>query len=179
MPKATLPSGDLVPIKDCYVYVPGYGQITLYALPDISDSKSAAYNDEAIIGRSFPLKTYSHSENRVISMQIHLYVRTKVDVFENLQILRALESATYPRDESGGGNAPFIPPPVCRIKCGLLLADEPLCVVLKSYSVKYPTDVPWDKDTYTPWKLDVDTSWEVVYKSSELPGQARILNTGR
>jgi hypothetical protein len=178
MPKATGPNGDLLDLEDCYVYIPNFGQFNLHALPDISDSKGATYNDEPIIGRAFPLKTYSHSENRVISMQIHLFVRKKADVFFNLRILRALQSAAYPRDESGGANAPFVPPPVCLIKCGKLLADRPLCVVLKSYSVKFPTDVPWDADTYTPWKFDVDTSWECVYKSSDLPGQARIVNFG-
>ena len=148
----------------------------MHALPDISDSKSAAYNDEPIMGRSFPIKTYSHSENRTISMQIHLYVRKKADAETNLGILRALESALYPRDDN---TTPFLPPPVCRIKCGRLLADQDLCVVLKQYSVKFPPDVPWDEDTYIPWKMDVDTSWEVVYKSTDLPGQSRILNTGR
>lgn len=177
--KATNTNGDLVNIKNCWVYIPSYGTLKFHALPDLSDSKSAAYTDEPIMGRSFPLKTYSHSENRAINLQIHLYVRKKSDVFANLSALRAIQSAVYPRDENSGGSAPFIPPPVCRLYCGLLLSDEPLCVVLKSYSTKFPTDVVWDEDTYTPWKFDIDTSWEVVYKSSDLPGQDRILKTGR
>ena len=90
-----------------------------------------------------------------------------------------LESAVYPRDAESGSLAPFIPPPVCRIKCGSLLGDRELCVILRSYSVKFPTDVPWDRDTYLPYKFDVDLSWEVVYKSSELPGQGRIIREGR
>jgi len=181
MPKATTPSGDLIDLKECYIIIPvgtGFQKFTLSSLPEISDSKSAAYTDEPIIGRSFPLKTYSHSENRVISMQIHLFVRQKADVYFNLQILRALQSCTYPRNDKTGIGAPYIPPPICQIKCGRLLGDISLCVVLKSYSVKYPTDVPWDEDTYTPWKFDIDTNWEVVYKSSDLPGQDRILQLG-
>ena len=175
MPKSTLPTGNLIEIKNCWIYIPNFGKFTLRALPDVSDSKSAAYNDEPIIGRSFPLKTYSHSENRVISMQIHLFVLTKADAQFNLQILRALQSCTYPRDSD---NSPYLPPPVCRIQCGSLLSDNPLCVILKSYSVKYPIDVPWDEDNYTPWKFDIDTNWETVYKSSDLPGQERIIELG-
>lgn len=180
MPKATGPSGQLINLRDCYIFVPNYGTIYLNNLPDISDGKGAAYNDETPIGRSFPLKTYSHSDNRTISMQLHFYVGKQADVVDNLSYLRAIESAVYPRDQVGGAaNAPFVPPPICRIKCGRLLANEELCCVLKTYSVKFPTDVAWDEDFYTPYKFDVDTSWDVVYKSSDLPGQGRILNSGR
>ena len=49
-------------------------------LPEISDGKSAAYNDEPIMGRAFPLKTYSHSENRSISMTLHFYAIKKADL---------------------------------------------------------------------------------------------------
>jgi hypothetical protein len=178
MPKATINNGDLINLADCYIEIPGYSdQIKFNVLPDISDSKSAAYNDEPIIGRSFPLKTYSHSENRAISMQIHLIVTKKADIYSNLRTLRAIQSATYPKDRDS--SAPYLPPPVCKLKCGKLLADDALCVILKSYSVKFPPDVIWDEDTYTPYKFDIDTSWEVVYRNSDLPGQERILGSGR
>ena len=177
MAKATTPAGDLINIEDCGIFIPNYGIIRLHSLPDISDSKSASYADEPIIGRSFPLKTYSHSENRQVNMTLHLFVRKQGDISDNLLVLRAIESAVYPREGSNG--APFIPPPVCQIKCGELLASEPLCVILKSYSVKFPTDVAWDEDTYVPYKFDIETTWEVVYKSSDLPGQSRILSIGR
>jgi hypothetical protein len=177
MPKATTPSGDLINLDDCGILIPNFGILRLHALPDISDSKSASYADEPIIGRAFPLKTYSHSENRQISMTLHMFVRKQGDISTNLLSLRALESAVYPREGTSG--APFIPPPVCQIKCGELLASEPLCVILKSYSVKFPTDVAWDEETYCPYKFDIDTTWEVVYKSSDLPGQSRILAVGR
>lgn len=178
MPKATLPGGSLIAIADCYIRVPGAGTIRLKSLPDLSDSKSAQYNDESIIGRASPVKTYSHSAARTISMTLHFYVTHPDDVQDNLMYLRALESAVYPRD-AGGGAAPFIPPPVCTIKCGYLLAKEPLCAILTSYTVKYPTEVAWDESFFTPCKFDVDTTWEVVYKSADLPGQDRIFNTGR
>jgi hypothetical protein len=179
MPRATIPGGKLVPIQNCYILIPGANvpQITLNNLPDISDGKSASYNDEAIMGRSFPLKTYSHSENRNINLTLHFFTINKGDAATNLQYLRALESAVYPRTAASG--LPFLPPPVCKIMCGKLLADQELCVVLRSYSVKFGTDVAWDADTYLPYKFDVETQWDVVYRSSDLPGQERILSLGR
>lgn len=177
MPHATRPGGPLIPIKDCYINIPGAGYIVFNNLPDISDSKSASYNDETVIGRSSPLKTYSASDNRVISVQIHMIVTEPSDIEYNIQVLRWIQSAVYPR--VGGNGAPFIPPPVCQIKCGKLLAEEELCVVLKSYNTKFPTEVAWDAEDFTPFKFDIDTNWEVVYKSSDLPGQDRIVTLGK
>lgn len=166
----------LVELENCWIEVTGK-KILLRSLPEISDSKSASYNDEPIIGRSFPMKTYSHSENRSISVTFHFYVVHKDDVIKNISDMRAIQSALYPRVGSGG--APFIPPPVCRLYCGSLLGDAPLCVVLRRYTVKFPTEVAWDEVQYTPWKFDLDTEWDVVYKTSDLPGQERIFKTGR
>lgn len=176
--KATVPGGKLVDITDkCHISIPNFGMIHINNLPDISDSKSAAYNDEPIIGRSFPLKTFSHSENRSISMQLHFFITHPNDVFENIAYLRAIQSAVYPRD-TGVSGAPYTPPVVCQIKCGKLLGEDPLCVVLKQYSVKFPTDVAWDTEDLVPWKFDVDTTWEVVYQTTDLPGAERILQVG-
>ena len=201
MPKATTNTGNLVPLEDCFIEA-GDFVLNMRILPDVSDSKSAAYNDEPIIGRSFPLKTYSHSENRAISWTAHFIVVQESDIEENIRALRFLESLVYPRGGEGivaggglggigglnGGNpfgdlsAPFQPPPIARIKCGRLLAEEELCVVLKSYSVKFPTEVTWYTDEanrgYIPAKFDVDLSFEVIYDSSDLPGQDRILREG-
>ena len=177
MPKGTLPGGPLIEIADCYVVIPNFGKITFNNLPDITDSKSASYNDETVIGRSSPLKTYAQSDNRSISMQIHMIVSQPSDVTFNLVALRAIQSATYPR--IGASGAPFIPPPICRLKCGKLIADEEVCVVLKSYSVKFPTEVAWDESTFTPFKFDIDTQWDVVYQSSNLPNQDRIMQLGK
>jgi len=174
-------TGSLNRIEDCYLTIPGAGTIIMNNLPDISDSKGAVYNNEAIIGRSFPLYTYSHSADRTISMQMHFFVVDPNDVFQNLNYLRWIESAVYPR-EGGSIGAPFIPPPVCQIKCGELLAKEPLCVVLQSYSVKFPTEVAWALDpqpVFTPFRFDVDTQWLTVYTSPDLPFQSRIVQTGR
>ena len=174
MASATTKTGLLIDLDDCYVKIKTH-TIKMRILPEIGDGKSAAYNDEVIMGRSFPLKTYSHSENRAISMTIPVISLEQDDISKNQPHVRALESAVYPRDAGD----PFLPPPICRIKCGKLLGDKELCVILKSYSIKFPTDVVWDEDTYWPQKFDIEASWEVVYKTSDLPGQERIFKSGR
>lgn len=177
-------NGQLAPIYDCYIIVPGAGQnggdskIILNNLPEISDSKSAVYNTEAVMGRSFPMYTYSHSADRNISMQLHFFVTNPAEASRNLSYLRMLQSAVYPR-EGSSTNTPFQPPPVCRIKCGYLLADQEICVVLQSYSVKFPTEVAWDENTFCPFRFDVDTNWLTVYTSIDLPFQNRIVTSGR
>lgn len=155
-------------------------EIILNNLPDISDSKSAVYNGEGIIGRASPIHTYSHSAERTISMQLHFFIVEPNDGLKNLQYLRAIQSAVYPRrGDTGGELLPYRPPPVCRIRCGKLLGDEDLCVILQSYSVKFPTEVAWDEKTYCPYRFDVDTSWVVTYTTVDLPFQDRIVQSGR
>lgn len=181
--KATLASGDLQPINNCYILLPTSEKIVMKILPEITDSKSASYNDEPIIGRSFPLKTYSHSENRTISWTIHLMVIKEGDQEDNMKILRALESCVYPDDANSGG-APYSPPHICEIACGSLLTSpntqtpKPLCAVMKSYTVKFPSDVVWDDRFVIPHKFDIDLQFDVVYSSSDLPGQDQIFQSG-
>jgi hypothetical protein len=181
--KGTNSNSNLNEIKNCYVDIPidiyGNRRIIIKNLPDISDTKSASYSDTTVIGRSSPIKTYSQSDNRSINIQFHFFATQESDLNENIIDLRALQSATYPRE--GDGGAPFVPPPVCKLKCGLLLSNfGELCVILKSYSIKFPTDVTWAEigENYFPIKFDVDTTWDVVYASSELPGQSRIFYLG-
>ena len=186
MPKATYvgggKSGSLVPLdpKKCYIKIgngPNAPKILFNALPEISDKKEANYSDTPVLGRSSPMKTYGNSGVRAITMVLHFYVTHPEDVEGNMQYLRLIESLVYPRTESG--NAPFIPPPVCRIRCGTLLASrEDVCVVLRSYSVAFPTDVAWDQISYTPYKFDVTTSWDVIYTARDLPGQEQIFKSG-
>src|SRR5215210_643255 len=99
--KATV-SGKLSPIPDCYIKIPGPNKtshtVVMRSLPDISDSKSAVYNSEAIMGRSFPMYTYSHSADRNLSVQLHYFVTEPGDAVDNLQDLRWLQSAVYPRE---------------------------------------------------------------------------------
>jgi len=181
MPKATQPTGKLMPMSGFYVEIPidttQTVKIDIDNLPDISDSKTATYSSEGIIGRSSPLSTYSNSEPRSISLKLHLYVLEKADIKKNIRKIRAIQSATYPREGSGG--APFLPPPICQIKCGSLLSDDPLCVILNQYSVSYATDAVWDPETGLPYKVDIDTTWQVAYSSKDLPINYRIYSTGR
>jgi len=182
-------NGRLVELPDCKITIPGAslesnysnlpnpsGEILLNNLPDINDTKSAVYNGENIIGRSFPLYTYSHSGERSISMQLHFLIVNPNDGYRNLQYLRMIQSAVYPRK---GTSSPYQPPPVCTIKCGSLLDDKELCVILTSYSVKFPTDVAWEENTYCPYRFDVDTSWLVVYTSEKLPYQEDIIDAAK
>lgn len=173
--KATV-NGKLTRIPECEIYIPGAGTIYLNNLPDISDSKSAVYNQEAIIGRSFPLYTYSHSADRTINMQLHFFIIEKGDGAKNINYLRMIQSAVYPRSGESVGT-PYQPPPVCTIRCGNLLSDRELCVALQSYSVKFPTEVAWDEETFCPYRFDVDTNWLVLYTSSNLPYQEDILKS--
>lgn len=179
---ATSDKGDLNVISDCYIQTPGM-IIPMKILPDISDGKGASYGDEQVIGRSYPIKTFSSGENRTISWTAHFIVCNQSDIATNLSYLRAIESLVYPRTDLVSG-APYAPPPVCKLKCGLLLSGRPndsrddgsVCAVLKNYDVKFPPDIPWDPETKIPYKFSVGMSWEVVYKSSELPGQEKIMN---
>jgi len=178
------PGGQLNTLNDkCTIYIPkpggGVEALKPKILPEISDTKKATYADTTIIGRSMPIKTYSHSDNRVITMRLHFMVIEPNDIFQNAFDLWTIESATYPRK----GN-PYKPPPVCKIDCGVMLGIEPLCVVLESYNVSYPTNVVWDPDLLVPYYFQVNTTWHVVYTSSggganSLPGQERIFNEGR
>lgn len=177
-------------IENCYVEIPGssgssgaFGssgssgrKIIANALPDISDSKSATYSDENVAGRSSPYKVYGYSSARSISFTFHFYNTTRTDFDTNMANLRALTSCAYPREATD--QLPYQPPTVCKLKCGKLLADNDLCVILINYNVKFPTDVAWDERTYLPYRFDVDTTWEVVYASINLPGANKIINSG-
>lgn len=180
MPRATQSNSAILNIiQGCYITIPGGaaggGEVTINFdyLPEISDSKGSKYNEDPVPGRSSSLANWAYSEDRTISIQLHFYVIDQSDIDTNLKSLRAIESAVYPRDGQGGVS--FRPPPVCQIKCGKLLGNDPLCVYLVNYSVKFPTDVAWDEKTLLPYKFDVDTTWRVTYKSSDLPGQDKIV----
>ncbi len=175
--QATLPGGALRTLDKAYISIKGT-RIPFVALPDVGDSKSAEYSDEPIIGRATTLKTYSYSSSRKISIELYFYIVEDGDAEENISRLRLLQSALYPEDGQGGG-APYVPPPVCKIKFGSMLSDDEICAVLRSCSSKYPRDVAYDEATYCPYFFQVSTEWDVVYKATDLPGQDRIFNTGR
>jgi hypothetical protein len=180
--RATQPGGQLEPVPFCQISIPGFPVITLNNLPEISDSKGASYQDEVVIGRAFPIKTFSHGDNRSISMKVHFFILSSTDAVTNMGYLRAIQSAVYPRDNVTG--SPYLPPPICQLRCGNLLTgtqtDGWICAVLKSYSVSYDPTVAWFEDgegngSYLPYKFDMDLSWEVVYSNTNLPGQEKIM----
>jgi len=174
MTKATEAGGTLNDLGSCYLDVTGFGKIDLNILPDISDTKSVTYNDEPTIGRTTPIKTYAHSDNRTINVTFYFIVTSKSDIQKNISYIYAIQSAAYPRDGS-----PYKPPPVCKFSCGNLIWDgfqNVVCVVLKSYDVKYNKEYPWDESTFLPYYVEMSTTWDVVYDSAQLPGQERILS---
>jgi len=184
--KATDSNGTLESLDDCYIAANISGKtytVKMYILPDISDTKQASYSDETGIGRSAPLKVFSHGDTRSISWTAHFFSATKAIATENLQNLRILESLVYPDSDI---NSIVSPPPIARIRCGDLLSSDELCVVLKSYTVKFPTDVAWQNvkatggisGSYMPIKFDVDMTFEVVYQTIQLPNTGKILNFG-
>jgi hypothetical protein len=174
--KATTNNGKLRYLEDCYIVVLISGEnytIVMDNLPDISDTKSASYPDENAIGRSMPFKSYRNSENRSISWTAHFFVQKDGDQDEILDVLRLIESCLYPTSPTGSA---YAPPPICRLRCGKLLKKEgELCAVMKSYSVKFDTSVPWDEINFMPYKLDVDMQFDVIYDQSDLPGAETIL----
>ena len=94
-----------------------------------------------------------------------------------IYLLSLFESAVYPLRSP----LPYSPPPICYLKCKNILLEKenkPICAVLKSYNIKFPTDVAWDEETYIPYKLDVDLQFEVVYDSMNLPYAEDIFNLG-
>ena len=183
---ATLPSGDLNEFifeQKCYIDIAGNGMnetIVMQSLPDISDSKGAGYSDETSIGRSTPFKTYNNSDNRTINWNAHFMVTKKEHVEKFFGYIRAIQAAVYPFDsrssQGGLGGAPYAPPPICKLQCGDLLSKLPLNAIMKSYSIKFDTSVPWDEDTFLPYKFDIDMTFDIIYDQSNLPDSTKILN---
>jgi hypothetical protein len=175
----------LKPITNCTVMIPGAPtplQVPRI-LPEISDSKAASYSDEPVIGRSFPIKTFGHGENRVINMKWHFAILDLMTKQETISQMRAFMSCVYPRDGAAAGGAatnPYQPPVICTLSCqnltyGGTIGGNSVCAVLKSYNISYPTEVVWDESTYLPLKFDMDLVWDVVYATSMLPGADKII----
>lgn len=178
MARATNLNGLLQPISDCYIRV-GSDVIVMKTLPSINDSHGANYNPENGIGRSMPTRTFSNGGDRSIGWDITFVSEGDSQLRQNLYYYRLLMSCTYPVDT--GGNVPFLPPKILKIKCGALLADQELCVILENVSVSWPTDVAWSdiQYGYIPYKFNCQLTFKVVYNSADLPGQQRILKSGR
>lgn len=180
MPFATDNVGKLDKLKKCSVTIPtGEGNLLVlqpYVLPEMSESKSASYADEAVMGRSFPIKTFSHSENRTINMKWKVIIMDDASLQEAVTALNAFRSCVYPLD--GTRSAPYYPPVICTLDCGILTAtgiSAGVCCVLRSYAVAFPTDIAWDEDFLMPYRFDIDLVWDVVYAAEDLPGRDKIL----
>lgn len=177
MARATSTTGNLIPIGDCYIRVDGT-VIYMYSLPTISDSHGADYSAENGIGRAIPTQTFQNGTSRSISWDVTFISDGESKLNKNLSYLRLLQSCTYPVDSPAQASVPFLPPKILKIKCGKLLGDYELCVILKQVQINWPVDVPWSSFGYIPYKFNAALSFEVVYNSAELPGQSRILKLG-
>jgi hypothetical protein len=174
MPRGTKNDGSLAPLQytsigggKCEIQTP-CGCITLKILPEITDSKGAQYVNDPAPGRSSPMLTYAYSESRNINTELHFMITTFDDISENIRAIRIIQNLVYPG--AGTGIAPFTPPPVIKFVCGQLLdGPDGLCMVLKSYNIRYPTEVAWDVKTFLPYKFSISCNWEVVYPCNKLP----------
>jgi hypothetical protein len=180
--RATNSDGTLRTLERCKIITPN-GTVDLKILPDISDSKSASWASEPIFGRSSPMVTFSYSDARTIQTDLHFMITKCTDIKDNLKYLRILQSLVYPGKSTG--DVPFTPPPVSKIICGHLLASQGdegkgctdgVCVIMRNYNVRYPTDVAWDENdpngvspSYLPYRFTLSCSWEVVYACKDLP----------
>ena len=185
--KATDKTGKLIPLSDCYItsdldgsnlYSASGSGLVMDNLPDISDGKTASYTPETGIGRSAPYKNYANSEERAISMDVHMFVQSESggqSAKVILDTIRWLEAHVYPMEEQ---STTYAPPPIMKVKCFSLLAEDELCCVLKSYSVKFDPSVPWDEKTGIPYKVDISLSLEVAYPSADLPYAEDIMDNG-
>jgi len=182
---ATQDQGYLLkPIPDCYIRVGTY-YIYMYVLPDITDSHSASFGEETGIGRSMPIKTFGQGGNREISWKITLLADSEYATARNLYYLRLLQACTYPREENTMG-FPYTPPPLVHLRCGRLLTDRgnplnpagELCSVLKSCSVSWPKDVPWQDGSLIPYRFEVNCNFDIVYSTVDMPGAERIFQWG-
>lgn len=115
-------------------------------LPDnISESKAAIYGDIITIGRSTPIKTYSHSASKNLNFTLKFFANPeKGDMSMTPKVIKErvdfCYSLLYP-DYSAG----FVlkPPPKCLIRIGDQITFAGICkTVTSNYNLEGP--VPWD-----------------------------------
>ena len=178
--KATDSIGKLNKLQDCYIRSDAF-MIYMNNLPDISDNKDASYSEENGMGRSYPFKTFNAGGSRKISWKMRMISYNNESIRENINNLRLLESCVYPRPDPANV-IPYIPPRILSIKCGSLIADTEVTVILTNYSVSFPSDQVWfttsEVGKYLPAKIEVDLNFELVYDSRYLPGAGRIIQLG-
>ncbi len=90
--------------KDKIEFKDGTGRVVL--LNDVSESKTANYNIEEVIGRSEGYPVFSNSANKTISFSIGFWFDNPQ---ETKKIKERFESLVYPDKK---GNIPLPPPPI-------------------------------------------------------------------
>jgi hypothetical protein len=119
----------------------------------------------------------------MITTELHFMTTTTEDINDNWRSIRIIQSLVYPGTATIDGGAPFTPPPVIKFICGNLLSTtkdgqpDGLCLILKSYSIRYPTNVAWDEETYLPYQFSISCNWEVVYACKNLPSNNCLMQT--
>lgn len=174
---ATSGSGAINPIDDgsyyAYLRVPqssnplnGGETWRLYALPEITESKDATYSDAPILGRATPVKTYSYSTYRKLSVTFHLHGTShKMHVY-NTKFVHAVASAVHPVYANT-----YLPPRICQFFCGPLI--DLVSVVVTHYSFSMSPEVVWPG--LVPIDMTLQADMDVVYAFANLPGADDVL----
>lgn len=82
--------------KDCYIVVNGIGMWFPCYPESVSDSNSASYSSENILGRSEPFQYYTGSGPRTVSVDFEMHTDMCGDVNYVYKITDLVESACYP-----------------------------------------------------------------------------------
>lgn len=163
--KATSGTGNLEIIKDI-IFEIGGEKADIYAVPEISESKSAKYNDIGIMGRSTPLKSYSYSDNKSIDVTFFCHSIDAITLEANKKLLRMVRSSVYPV-YSG-----YVPPKVGYLKIFDILEND---IVGNSYSLTYGNQYAW-KDEQLPIYMEIRANFHAVWPHSDLPGFDDIIS---
>lgn len=115
---------------------------------DISDNKSANYNETEILARSHPLMGYSSSGARQLSFTLQFYKTGTFDPLDVTLKLRALCYAQYADNVS--------PPPVCIVAIGKIKMKG----VMMNCDITYKH--PWDVDEDSPMYAEVSLTFSEV-----------------
>jgi len=133
-------------------------------MPDtIQDSKAAMYGDIIVLGRSTPIKTYSHSGAETLAFSLKFFANpeqsdkemTPKRINERVQFCKSLVYPVY---------TGFIvkPPPICVVKVGDYINFYGVC---KAVSTSVTQDYPWDVDRsagINPHGVQINLTFEDV-----------------
>lgn len=172
--------GSLLPISidHAFLRMPGPGgslkTYAFYSLPEVSDSKNANYSDIQILGRSSPVKTYSGSDYRSLSVTFNLHGTSEERLLENLEFVRGIASLTHPQYENT-----YLPPPVAKLKIGEMVRGPSgggVDVICMNYSYDMSPEVVWvDKEKLIPLHIALRADFHVVYAFFNLPGSQDVI----